>query len=105
MEDNSNAKTIETEKIYSIVNEMTKRSDQLEIGHTIVKQFEHLRGFYIGLLKICLNQNSSDANVKLSGSLLMNYLRRNWDNEAFVSVEEKMVVNFKLGNPCLSCFS
>lgn len=101
MEDsNSQAKTLENERINRMITEMTKSGEQLQIGHKLIYQFENLRGFYTGLLKIALNQNSSDSEVKLSGSLLVNYLRRNWDNEAFVSVEEKMVRLFHIGNSC-----
>lgn len=88
---NSNVNRLEPEKIYSIVTGMTRSAEQLETGHKTISQFEHMRGFYAGLLKISLSPSSNDSEVKLSGSMLLNYLRRNWDNESCVSVEEKMV--------------
>lgn len=74
--------------------EMLKDPHKLSQGHKFLSQYEKCPGFYISLLKIVFlsEPNSQKSLIKLSSSILLNYLRNNWSDENYITLEEKMEI-------------
>ena len=90
----------------NLLYEMLKNPDKLSKGGKIISKLEIIPGFYISLLNIALNitnyintENNTNINkaeakslIKMSASILLNYLTKNWNDENFINLKEKMEI-------------
>lgn len=103
---NNKPSTITKEYMHSHLIEMLKSSDKLSNGHKLMSQLEKTPGFYLSLLSISLNCNnyfSSNMHVslnakeiisltKMASSILLNYLTKNWNDENYILLQEKIEI-------------
>lgn len=88
---NNNEQEIVTPEIMKkIICDLLNDPNKLKTGFTLFSNLECCRGFYTSLLYITLNNQSSKNEIKLASSVLLNFLRRNWSDDNFISIEEKM---------------
>lgn len=78
MEDNVNidSELINPEVMLNIIQDMIRNPSQLASGFNIFSTIQGCRGFYISLLKIILESNSSNSEIKLASSVILNFLRK-----------------------------
>lgn len=89
---NPTKEKINPNKINQIITDMTTNPHLLSKGHLIITELEHSQGFYLSLLQIVFNPMTSTLKQKLSSSILLNYLRKNWSDESFIGINEKMEI-------------
>ena len=87
-----NNQILTPENINFMIDEMISNPKKLSQGHILITKYEIIKGFYISLLQIALNENTQKSKIKLSASILMNYLRKNWSDDNFICLEEKMEI-------------
>ncbi len=73
-----------------IVQEMISDPKKLESGYSLFTKIEYCRGFYISLLSIVLDESSKKSEIKFASSVFLNFIRRNWCDDSFICIEEKM---------------
>lgn len=73
-----------------IVYEMINDPKKLESGYSLFTKIEYCRGFYISLLSIVLDETSKKNEIKFASSVFLNFIRRNWCDDSFICIEEKM---------------
>ena len=98
--------------IQNILYEMLKDPNKLSKGHKTMAKLEVIPGFYLSLLNISLNitnyinkdnnNNKEKAEakslVKMSSTILLNYLTKNWNDENYIQLKEKMEIFSLLSN-------
>lgn len=87
----SNTK-LSPEDIHNMLTDMINSPHKLSIGHRIFAQYETTKGFYSALLANVLNGSNQRSLIKLSSSVLKNYLTKNWGDENFIGLEEKIEI-------------
>lgn len=94
MEDNVNVESeiINSEVMLNILRDMIHNPSQLAMGFNIFSTIQGCRGFYVSLLKIILDSNSSNSEIKLASSVILNFLRKNWSDENAIFPDEKLEV-------------
>jgi hypothetical protein len=73
-----------------IVQEMINDPKKLESGYSLFTKIEYCRGFYVSLLSIVLDNNSKPSEIKFASTVFLNFIRRNWCDDSFICIEEKM---------------
>lgn len=73
-----------------IVQEMINDPKKLESGYSLFTKIEYCRGFYISLLSVVLDENSKKSEIKFASTIFLNFIRRNWCDDTFICIEEKM---------------
>lgn len=103
MEDNVNidSELINPEVMLNIIQDMIRNPSQLASGFNIFSTIQGCRGFYISLLKIILESNSSNSEIKLASSVILNFLRKNWSDETGIFPDEKLEIFSTLLNNLL----
>jgi hypothetical protein len=103
MEDNVNidSELINPEVMLNIIQDMIRNPSQLASGFNIFSTIQGCRGFYISLLKIILESNSSNSEIKLASSVILNFLRKNWSDESGIFPDEKLEIFSTLLNNLL----
>jgi hypothetical protein len=87
----SSREIIEYEKLEELLLNMSKDSNQLKQGYTIMSIYEKCRNFYLNFLKIIF-ANEKDIKVKkLAASTLKIFLTKNWSDDDYITNEERMV--------------
>lgn len=87
---NNEQETVTPDIMKKIIEDLLSNPNKLSNGYSLFANLECCRGFYTSLLFIVLNNQSSKNEIKLSSSVLLNFLRRNWNDDNFISIEEKM---------------
>lgn len=93
-----NDETVSPEIMRNILYDMITNPAKLEKGYSLFTNIEQCRGFYVSLLFIVLDKKSSSNEIKLASSVLFNFLRKNWADDTFITVEEKMELFAALTN-------
>ena len=88
--ENINEEVVTFEIMKQIINEMCFDNTKLQEGYSLFTKIEFVRGFYTSLLTIVYDKDSRTNEIKLSSSVLMLFLRRNWSDYNYMSLQEKM---------------
>lgn len=87
-ENDSEIVTLEIMK--GIINDMIIDPKKLQTGFSLFSKIEYCKGFYITLLQMVLDKSSKHSEIRLAASVLLNFLRKNWSDDNYISLEEKM---------------
>ena len=96
MEENNNQNkitrnVIEFNKMEEMIDTMTKDPYSLKKGYNIFLEIEKHRNFYVNLLQIIFSGKHTEQHVKLSCSVLKNFLIKNWSDDSCITNEERLV--------------
>jgi len=86
-------KNIEYDDLEQKLKLMLSNSNDLKNGYNILKEVETFNKFHLNLLNIVLNPQSDNQLRKLACCSLKIFIKKNWNNEAYISFTEKMVIN------------
>lgn len=89
---NIDSERVTTDIMKQIINEMVTYPVKLQSGYSLFSKIETCRGFYSSLLTLILCNQCSKSEIKLASSVLLNFLRKNWSDDNFISIEEKMEI-------------
>jgi len=84
-------KIIECEELEHILKQMVSDPNVLKNGYKILSEYEMHNKFLLNLLNIAVNPETQGDLRKLVCSTLKLFMKKNWDNEMFISNTEKMV--------------
>ena len=83
----------------TLLSQMINDSSLLANGYNVLSKYETCNGFYCYLLEIGLLSMESKALKKLSTSVFLTFLFKNYSNENSISDNEKLnLVSYMLNN-------
>ena len=85
-------KNIEYDELEHKLKLMVSDPNVLKNGYKILSEIELYNKFHLNLLNIVLNPQSSGHLRKLASCCLKIFTKKNWNNEAYISQTEKMVL-------------
>ena len=90
-DDLSTNRVMEMSKTEELLRSMVENPDLLKQGYKVFSSFETHQNFYLNFLKMIFESNSNDVVKKLASSSLKIFLKKNWCDENYILVDEKMV--------------
>lgn len=93
-ENQPETRVIEYDDLENKFKSMVSDSNSLKNGHKILSEFEKFNKFHLNMLKIIVNKETSGNLRKLVCISLRIFLKKNWNDEAYISHLEKMVLFF-----------
>ena len=77
---------------------MLSDGNTLKNGYNILKEVETLNKFHLHMLNIVLNPQTSVQLRKLATCSLKIFIKKNWNDETYISFTEKMVAIYYIIN-------
>jgi len=85
-------KNVEYNELENKLKLMLSDPTALKNGYNSLCEVEPYNKFHLNLLNIVLNPESSGHLRKLASCSLKIFIKKNWNNEAYISFTEKMVI-------------
>ena len=95
---NDTAEIVTPDIMRKIILDMIINPSKLQTGYELFSKIETCKGFYISLINVTLHPESKPNEIKLAASVASNFLRKNWSDDNFITIEEKLEIFLTLTN-------
>jgi hypothetical protein len=87
---------VEYETIEASLVSMSRDPNLLKAGYNSFAAFEKNRNFYLNFLKVIFSSECCEQVRKLAASTLKIFLNKNWNDDGYITNEERLVSLYKI---------